>query len=104
MRVLLGQPAGWYLLSDAGQLYLDVNCNYSAFGFSIMIRLDPAEQAAFAERGRAFVDELAEQIAYWSERYRPRNVTDLPDDQVTEAILAYQREHGIDASGRPVSP
>ncbi len=82
MRVLLGEPAGWYLLEDNGELYLDVNCNQSAVGFGITVRLDPAERAAFAERGRAFAAELAEQIAYSprtllaAEHHRP---ADRPD-------------------------
>ena len=54
MRVLLGEPAGWYLLEDNGELYLDVNCNQSAVGFGITVRLDPAERAAFAERAGPF--------------------------------------------------
>ena len=36
MRVLLGEPAGWYLLEDNGELYLDVNVsNQSAVGYGI---------------------------------------------------------------------
>ena len=94
MRVLLCQPAGWYLLEDNGELYLDVNCNQSAVGFDILARLDPAERAAFAERGRAFAAELAEQIAYSPRTHWPRNITGPLTDQVTEAILAYQQETG----------
>lgn len=94
MRVLLGEPAGWYLLEDNGELYLDVNCNQSAVGFDILARLDPAERAAFAERGRAFAAELAEQIAYSPRTHWPRNITGPLTDQVTEAILAYQQETG----------
>jgi hypothetical protein len=90
---LIGEPAAWYLLSDDGQLYLDVNCNQSAVGFSLLIRLDQAERAAFGQRGRDFADELATRIAYSPAAYRPRNVTGLAD-QVTEAILAWQREQG----------
>jgi hypothetical protein len=92
--VLLCQPAGWYLLEDNGELYLDVNCNQSAVGFDILARLDPAERAAFAERGRAFAAELAEQIAYSPRTHWPRNITGPLTDQVTEAILAYQQETG----------
>ena len=94
MRVLLSQPAGWYLLGDNGELYLDVNCNQSAVGFGITVRLDPAEQAAFAERGRAFAAELAEQIAYSPRTYWPRNITGPLQDNVDEAIMAHQQETG----------
>jgi hypothetical protein len=94
VRVLLGEPAGWYLLEDNGELYLDVNCNQSAVGFGITVRLDPAERAAFAERGRAFAAGLAEQIAYSPRTYWPRNITGPLDPQITEAILAHQREAG----------
>jgi hypothetical protein len=63
-------------------------------GFGILARLDPAERAAFAERGRAFAAELAEQIAYSPRTHWPRNITGPLTDQVTEAILAYQQETG----------
>jgi len=94
VRVLLGEPAGWYLLEEDGELYLDVNCNQSAVGFGITVRLDPAERAAFAGRGRAFAAELAEQIAYSPRTYWPRNITGPLAGQVTEAALAYKRETG----------
>ena len=92
MRVLLGEPAGWYLLEDNGELYLDVNCNQSAVGFDITVRLDPAERAAFAERGRAFAAGLAGQIAYSPRAYWPRNITGPRQDQIHEAIMSHQRE------------
>jgi len=97
--VLLCQPAGWYLLEDNGELYLDVNCNQSAVGFDITVRLDPAERAAFAERGRAFAAGLAEQIAYSPRTYWPRNVTGPPQDQIGEAIMTHQRETGTSPPG-----
>jgi hypothetical protein len=96
--VLLGEPAGWYLLEDNGELYLDVNCNQSAVGFGITVRLDPAERAAFAERGRAFAAELAEQIAYSPRTYWPRNVTGRLAEQVGEAIMAHLRDTGGDGA------
>ena len=99
MRVLLWQPAGWCLLEDDGELYLDVNCNQSAIGFDILIRLDFAERAGFAERGRAFAAELADQIAYTPRTYKPRNLTGPLDDQVHEAIMAHQRETGTRPPG-----
>ncbi len=102
MRVLLSQPAGWYLLEDNGELYLDVNCNQSAVGFGITIRLDPAGQAAFAERGRAFAAGLAEQIAYSPRTYWPQNITGPLQDKIDEAIMAYLRDTGeYPAGGGP---
>ena len=92
MRVLLGEPAGWYLLEASGELYLDVNCNQSAVGFDITVRLGPAERTAFAERGRDFAAELAGQIAYSPRTYWRRNITGPPQSQIHEAIIAHQRE------------
>lgn len=94
MRVLLGEPAGWYLLEDSGELYLDVNCNQSAVGFGITVRLDPAERAAFAGHGRPFAAELAGQIAYSPRRYWPRNITGPLQGKIDEAIVAHQQEAG----------
>ena len=94
MRVLLGEPAGWYLLEDSGELYLDVNCNQSAVGFDITVRLDPAERAAFSRAGRPFAAELAEQIAYSPRTYWPRNITGPLQGKIDEAITAHQRDTG----------
>jgi hypothetical protein len=99
VRVLLGEPAGWYLLEDNGELYLDVNCNQSAVGFDITVRLGPAEQTAFAERGRAFAAELAEQIAYSPSTYWPRNITGPLDAEVHDAIMTHQRGTGTTQPG-----
>ena len=99
MRVLLGEPAGWYLLEDNGELYLDVNCNQSAVGFDITVRLDPAERTAVAERGRAFAAELAGQIAGSPRTYWPRNITGPLQDQIHESITTHQRETGTGPPG-----
>jgi hypothetical protein len=93
VRVLHGEPAGWYLLDDGGALYLDVNCNQSAVSFGILIRLDPAEQAQFAGRGRAYAGELAEQIAWSPRTHWPRNVTGPVASQVHDAIMAHLRDN-----------
>jgi hypothetical protein len=94
LRTLLGEPAAWYLLSDDGQLYLDVNCTQPAVSYDVLIQLDEAERAAFEERGRDFADELATRIADSPRSYWGRNVTGPVTAFVTEAILAYQRETG----------
>jgi hypothetical protein len=94
VRVLLGEPAGWYLLEDNGELYLDVNVSNMVVGYSILIRLDRAERAAFAKHGRGFADELAVRIGQSPDKYRKRNLTGTLDNQVTEAVVAYRRETG----------
>jgi hypothetical protein len=94
VRVLLGEPAGWYLLEDNGELFLDVNVSNSAVGYDILLRLDRAERAAFAKHGRGFADELAVRIGQSPDKYRKRNLTGTLDAQVTDAVLAYQRETG----------
>ena len=94
MRVLHGEPAGWYLLEDSGELYLDVNVSNMVVGFSVLILLDRAERAAFAERGRDFADELAIRIGQSPGKYQKRSVTGPLDAQVTEAIVAHRQETG----------
>jgi len=94
VRVLLGEPAGWYLLEDGGELYLDVNCNQSAVGFDITVRLDPAERAAFAAHGQPFAAGLAEKIAYSPRAHWPRNITGPLQGKITDAIMTYQQETG----------
>jgi len=94
VRVLHGEPAAWYLLEDSGELYLDVNVSNMVVGFSVLIRLDRAERAAFAKRGRDFADELAIRIGQSPGKYQRRSITGALDARVTEAIVAHRREAG----------
>jgi hypothetical protein len=90
----MSEPAGWFLVEDVDDVedgkrhYLDVNCNRSAVGFSILVQLTDEEEAELHGLGRTFVSYLAAKIAYWPDRYQPRDITGPIAKKVTEAELA----------------
>lgn len=95
MRVLEGEPAAWFLLSDGSGLYLDVNVSISAVAFGLLIQLTGDERARLGERGRDFAGELATGIANSPRAYYPRNITSREvHEQVTAAVVAWRRETG----------
>jgi hypothetical protein len=52
----------WLLFKREDELFLDVSCDHSAVGYSVLIRLKPEEEAAYARDGRAFLDRLAQEV------------------------------------------
>jgi hypothetical protein len=95
MNVVDHQPGGWFLLEDAGQHYIDVNCSQSAVGFSLLLRLDDDENAKLRARGRAFADEFAEEVSYRSSRYQSRAI---------QGAVAAKAHVAIDRWLRPGEP
>lgn len=59
MIVVDHAPHSWFLLQDDIGFVLDVNCNVSAVGFSITMRLAPEESAEIAADGRSATAALA---------------------------------------------
>jgi hypothetical protein len=76
--VVMSQRAGWFLLVDDEHHYLDVNCTRSFVGFSILVQLTDEEETELHALGRTFVSYLAAKIAYWPDRYRPRDISSDP--------------------------
>jgi hypothetical protein len=64
MEVIDEGPQAWLLFKREDELFLDVNCSHSAAGYSVLIRLKPEEEAAYAREGRAFLDRLAQDVQY----------------------------------------
>lgn len=87
MHVVAHEPHAWFLLEEDGALYLDVNCSYSAAGFSVLIRLTEDEARRYREGGERFVAELADDVQYRAlTTYRERNVHARLGPMVTEAV------------------
>ncbi|WP_174549116.1 hypothetical protein [Novosphingobium rosa] len=62
MKVVDHEPHAWFLLEDEEALFLDAACNHSAFGYSWLIELNAEERQQFAEKGRPYIDWLAQDI------------------------------------------
>jgi hypothetical protein len=90
MEVVLHEPSSWYLLKKGDTYYIDVNCEASFVGFSLMVQLDPDEYTEYHALGRAFLQYFAAKINYWSDHYKERNVTGPLQQESTEAIKEWQ--------------
>ena len=62
MQKIDHQPQSWYLFEHGADLFLDCNCNVSAFGYSVLIRLTPEEAAEYRTVGRTYLSWLADQV------------------------------------------
>jgi hypothetical protein len=93
MQVLLHTPAAWFLLQHDEALYLDVNCTLSFSSLSVMIELNAEEFARYHSEGRAYIDELANDISFRPREYYARNNTVL-NDEVSAAVQRWRNEGG----------
>ena len=64
MRVVDYDPHDWFLFECEDGLLLDVNCDHSAVGYSVLIPLNGDETAQFAALGKAYLNDLAQAIHY----------------------------------------
>ncbi len=62
MHVVDHEPHVWYLFEREEQLLLDVNCNHSAAGYSVLIPLSSEEATDYACDGRACLNRLARAV------------------------------------------
>lgn len=92
----------WFLLEDVGapddreRWLLDVRCDQGPVTGSVLIALDDAERAAWRDRGRAAVQELAQRVAdsaplarVSTSPYRQRDLTPVAGDRVGAAIRTF---------------
>jgi hypothetical protein len=96
MRVSDHSPQRWFLLEDAGELFLDVNCNHSFVGYDFMIRLSAEEAAEYRAKGKIYLDRLAQEIqdsapvlAVSKSPYKNRAVTPAHRAESLEAIKVW---------------
>ncbi len=62
MEVLDHGPHAWFLFRKDRNLLLDVNCNHSAVGYSVLICLNSDEVFEYAVGGRAYLDRLSQEV------------------------------------------
>lgn len=87
------QPAGWFLLRDGDDLFLDVNCTHGAVGYSWLIMLDGPERRAYQDDGRIVLHRLARAIQDsdpggrgTTSVYRDRDLTGERGQEVLHAV------------------
>ncbi|MFS8389437.1 hypothetical protein EIQ10_22755 [Xanthomonas campestris pv. campestris] len=91
MIVVDHAPADWFLLCDADDGYwLDVNCNRSATGFSILLALDAGERDTVVAHGHAACLQLAAQVQQCPRDFAARDISTLHGARVTAAVHAWR--------------
>lgn len=96
MHVVSHRPHAWYFLKEGDSNYLDVNCNLSAVGFDLIIKLNQDEYKEYHALGQVYIEYLAARVAYWWTEYSSRNCTSV-EASVHDAIKAYANKGTPDA-------
>jgi hypothetical protein len=91
MIVIDFEDRAWYLLEHEGEYLIDVNCNSSAFGFSIIVKLNEKEKTNYLMKGHDFIHDFAKYIAYHGfTKFEKRNVRKDFNSEVSEAIKKWK--------------
>ena len=98
MKVVDHEPQSWFLLEDAGALFLDGNYNHSFMGYDWMIRLHRDEVDQYRKRGREFISWLAEDVQNSvpileasTSSYKTRRVPDELYNKASAAIAEWKQ-------------
>ncbi|APP76013.1 hypothetical protein [Xanthomonas vesicatoria] len=91
--------ADWFLLRDGSDAYwLDVNCNSSATGFSILLQLNDTELPHVLADRYAGCAQLAAQIQARPHAYAVRDHSALHGSRVLAAVQAWRAAAGAAAA------
>lgn len=90
MKVIQNKPKAWFFLKHNNDFYINVNCNISVFGFSMLVKLNDEELNRFIEKGYTYIDSLANQIQNSSQsKYKSRQTLGKIGQLSHEAILKF---------------
>ena len=98
MEVMDHAPAAWYLLADGDALFLVVNCNHGAIGYSVLIELDGSERARWQHDGHEYLDRLSQDVhtsaplVDKTSPYRSRDLTRARSSEVSAAVRRWRGE------------
>ena len=99
MKVVDSENWSWMLFEHEGQLFLDANCNMSAFGYTYMIQLNEEELKSYEIGGRESLGKLAHDIHYsvpiakdTSSIYKNRKVSNKLSALATEAVKVWKND------------
>ena len=101
-------PGAWFLLREGkpqeeNDYYLDVNCGEGPVGFSLLVKLSPAEYAEYHGLGRVFIDYFAAKISYWWRDYTERDLGSTLGAEVSDAVARF-RGRGADSDEKNPPP
>jgi len=100
MKIVDFAPHDWFLFKRGDEYFLDVNCNHSAAGYGILIRLDEDEVSQYSSGGHGYMDRLAQAVQDGGpgSQIQSRDVTSKHLPETRQAIKEW-RESGPDKDG-----
>jgi hypothetical protein len=94
MKVVDFEDKMWFLLEHNSQNFMDVNCNHSAFGFSILIGLNEVEEQQYLEKGHPYLNELASEFSDNAlSKYKDRDESNHYEPLVSEATRKWKKKN-----------
>ena len=100
MKVIDTENLAWFLFEHEESLYLDANCNMSAFGYTYMIQLNEQERKQYESYGRDYLNKLAHDTHYsvpiakdTTSIYKGRDVSIELFELAAEAVKTTQISH-----------
>ncbi len=88
MQVVDHEPQAWFLFKEGNALFLDINCNHGAVGYSVMIQLSAEEKSEYSQKGHDYLNSLAQSVQYagpgWG--YQSRDVSAIYSKESTAAV------------------
>jgi hypothetical protein len=96
MEVIDHLPHGWFLFKKENDLFIDVNCSYSAFSYSMLVKLSVYEKSAYELGGHDYATKFAEDIQQQGMgKFKARNVHKEYEDEVSNAISNWRNASSI---------
>ena len=101
MKVIDEEKSSWFLFEEDGKLLFDVNCSYSFVGYDFMMFLNEEEIALYKEKGREYLNDLANAIDFSSpisktstSKYKERYIYEQYSEQSLDAIDVWREHNG----------
>jgi len=101
MIVIDEEKNSWFLFEEEGKLLFDVNCSHSFVGYDFMMFLNEDEIALYKEKGREYLNALANSIDYScpisrssTSKYKDRYVYDQYSEKSLDAINSWRKKNG----------
>lgn len=101
MKVIDEEKSSWFLFEEDGKLLFDVNCSHSFVGYDFMMFLNEEEIALYKEKGREYLNDLANAIDFSSpisktstSKYKERYVYEQYSERSLDAIDVWREHNG----------
>lgn len=93
MHVIDHDPGFWFLVKNNEEFFMDVNCNHSFVGYTVLIQFNDEEKKQYQEKGREYLKQLANAIQYSGlTKYQDRKINGEHEQQVYNAIMDFNKK------------